>query len=297
MIDSLGGFGDLLKPQSRVGIKVNLTGGTWWDTPDKPPAYEYFATHPAVVGALCELLIDAGASQLIVMDGLGDETNFDAWGYTAMAAPLGVELLDLCKPYPYRSYGRFPVGEKSQIYSEFLLNHTLAEIDMLISVAKLKCHSIAGVTLSLKNQIGLAPINEYRLDPQHNNRSAFHGSADYDTRLPRVIIDFNLACPVHFGVVDGIATAEGGAGPWDEGLSQVKPGLLFAGRNPVSVDAVCTAVMGFNPEAGSGEMPFNKSDNHLALAHAAGLGTHRLADIPITGLPIEEIRFPFRPAA
>lgn len=296
MLDGLGGLSDWIKPGARVGIKVNLTGGTWWDGPDKPPATEYFVTHPAVVGALCELLLDAGAKELLVMDGLGDPTNFAAWGYTPLAAALGVKLVDLCKPDPYDGYFRVPVGAQARVYDFFFMNDAVRELDAFISVAKLKCHSTSGVTLSLKNQFGLVPISEYRHRPDENHRSMFHESTVFDTRVPKVILDLNEARPVDLALIDGVMTAEAGAGPWDVNMAQVKPGVLVASRDPVAADAVATAVMGFDPLALAGTSPYIGSENHLNMAREAGLGTNRLDEIGIAGLSIDDVRFPFKSA-
>lgn len=296
MLGNIGGWRDKVTTGARVGIKVNLTGGTWWDEADKPPATEMFVTHPAVVGALCELLRDMGARDLIIMDGLGDEASFQKWGYADVAAPLGAQLLDLCRPDPFADFRTFPVGRGAYIYDQFGLHASLNELDAFISVGKLKCHSTTGVTLSLKNLIGLAPIRLYRLDEQDNNRSAFHGSAQMDSRLPRVIIDLCRARPIDLALIDGVVTAEGGAGPWDAGLSQVRPGLLVAGRDPVAVDAVATTLMGFDPEAPGGTSPFLHGDNHLALAHDSGLGTHVLREVTIAGPPIQGLVHAFKPA-
>ena len=297
LFQSLGGLADVVKPGARVGIKLNLTGGTWWDTPDKPPATEYFVTHPAVAGALVEILHDLGASQVTLMDGLGDPASFERWGYTAMAKRLGAQLLDLNLPAPYAAFTLFPVGENSLVYPQVYLHPLLHELDVFISLAKLKCHTTTGVTLSLKNLIGMAPTSAYRLRESDNNRSAFHGDIRFDRRLPRVIIDLNRARPVHLALIDGIRTAEAGAGPWDKNMAQVAPGLLLAGKNPLALDAVAAAVMGFNPEAPSGESPFVGGENHLELAAAAGLGTHRLAEIQVLGLTLQEALYPFKPAS
>ncbi len=296
MLDDLGGLGDLIKPGARVGIKPNLTGGTWTDPTLPVPATELFATHPALVGALAELLIDAGAGSITIMDGLGDPLIYSKWGYEQMAQPLGARLLDLCLPKPYDDFMVFPVGARYAIYDSFYLNAALSELDVFISVAKLKCHTTTGVTLSLKNLIGIAPTSLYRNKPEHNNRSSFHGSITFDTRLPRVAVDLNLARPVHLSIIDGIFTAEGGAGPWDKGLHQVKPGLLVASKDPVAADAVAAALMGFDPSAASKTHPFTHGDNHLALASAAGLGTHNLDEIGIAGPAIREVVYPFKPA-
>ena len=294
MLEGIGGLGDLIRPGARVGLKVNLTGGTWWDSPDKPPSTELFVTHPAVAAVLGELLLDAGAGRLLILDGLGDERNFAAWGYTEVARQLGAELVDLCQPGPYPEFARLPVQPHPFVYETFTLNRALAELDVLVSVAKMKVHSISGVTLALKNMIGIAPISRYRRREQDNHRSEFHESTTYDRRLPRVVLDLCQACPIHLAVIDGVITAEGGAGPWDPGLSQVQPGLLVASKDPVAADAVGAALMGFDPTAPDGDRPFEKCDNYLALANETGLGAHRLEEIGVAGAAIEEVRFPFK---
>ncbi|MGE5374257.1 MAG: DUF362 domain-containing protein, partial [Bacteroidota bacterium] len=276
MFQQLGGLADVVRPGARVTIKPNLTGTTWSDASLPAPATELFVTHPALVQALSELLIDAGAGQIRIVDGLGDEAIFQAWGYSDVAARVNAQLVDLCMPTPYGDFVPFPVGPSRQIYDVFYMNAALKETDAFISFAKMKCHSTTGVTLSLKNLIGLAPISLYRRDKNQNHRSAFHESTEYDRRLPRVAIDLNLAMPVHLSLVDGIKTVEGGAGAWDQGYNPVQPGLVIASKNPVVADAVSTAVMGFDPDAPSGSAPFQYADNHLALAREASLGTNRL---------------------
>ena len=293
MLESLGGLGKLVKPGARVGVKVNLTGGTWWDGEGKPLATEFFVTHPAVVGAVCELLLEAGAGKLTVMDGLGDETSFEKWGYVEMAKPLGIELLDLCKPDPYPGFGRLPVGPDSYVYSQFYCHPILSECDVFVSIGKMKCHSVAGVTLSLKNMVGIVPISEYRSDEQQNNRSALHGNSQFDTRLPRVILDLVRARPIHLAIIDGVITADRGAGPWDPELTQIRPGVLVASFDPVAADAVSTALMGFIPTALSGTLPFVHCENYLSLAHELGMGTNLLEEIGVTGPQIEDIKYPF----
>ncbi len=295
MLEGLGGLAGLLPKGARVGLKPNLTGGAWWDAPNKPPATEYFATHPALVRALAELLVDAGATQITIMDGLGDGRIYDLWGYTAIAHDLNARLVDLCLPDPYPSFVPVPVPGAALVYDRFYLNPALQELDVFISIGKMKCHATTGVTLSLKNLFGIAPISEYRLKESHNNRSAFHGEASYDRRVPQVIVDLNRARPIHLALIDGVMTAEGGAGPWDAGLSQVKPGLLALGKDPLAVDAVSTALMGFDPPAAGGAHPFFHGDNHLLLAEQAGLGTCRLEKIDLLGQKIADFSFPFKP--
>ena len=74
-------------------------------------------------------------------------------------------------------------------------------------------------------------------------------------------------------------------------LKLTTPGVLIAGLNPVSTDAVGTAVMGYaDPRAARGVKPFQNCDNHLLLAEQAGLGIADLAQIDVRGMPIEKAR-------
>lgn len=294
MFQQLGGLEDIIRPGARVTIKPNLTGNTWSDAKLPAPATELFVTHPALVQALSELLIDAGAGQITIVEGLGDEAIFRAWGYEDVASRVNADLVDLCKPAPYSDFVAFPVGRGRQIYDVLYMNAALKEVDVFISFAKMKCHSTTGVTLSLKNLIGLPPISLYRRDEKQNHRSAFHESTEYDRRLPRVAIDLNLAMPIHLALIDGIKTVEGGAGVWDTGYNPVQPGLLIASKNPVASDAVATALMGFDPDAASGSNPFSYADNHLFLAREAGLGTNRLKEIGVLGAEVANVVFPFK---
>ena len=244
MLNEIGGINDIAAHGAHVGFKLNLTGGTWWDTPDKPPANEYFVSHPAVAEVLAELFFDAGAAKITMMDGLGDKLNFKNWGFVDVANRLNIDLVDLCEPYPYDSFIPFSTGYDYLVYPQFLLHPVIGEIDTFVSLTKLKVHATAGITLSMKNLIGLAPITAYRNSVEHNNRSSFHGNASFDERLPKVIIDLNKVRPIDLGIIDGIFTAEGGAGPWESTMRQIKPGILLASKDPLALDSVGTMVMG-----------------------------------------------------
>jgi len=89
----------------------------------------------------------------------------------------------------------------------------------------------------------------------------------------------------------------GGEGPWCSHaatLKLTKPGVIIDGLNPVSTDAVGTAVMGYpNPRAERGTHPFDHCDNHILLAEQAGVGTADLAKIDVRGLSIAKAIYPY----
>jgi hypothetical protein len=120
-------------------------------------------------------------------------------------------------------------------------------------------------------------------------------------RVPRIVADLALARPIHLQLIDGIETMIGGEGPWVGGgipnaLRFGAPGLLIAGLNPVCTDAVGTAVMGYDPRAGRGTIPFRNCDNTMLLAEQHGVGAADLSRIDVRGLSIQEALFPFEPA-
>jgi uncharacterized protein (DUF362 family) len=298
LIDGIGGLDDLIVHRPRVAIKVNLTGGTNSRPVPGVTPVESFVTHPEVVRALGAALREAGARELFIVEAVYERASYSQWGYDEIAKALDATLVDLNSPQPYRGFATMPVGQDWLIYDQFVLNPLLQEIDTFISVAKLKCHWIAGVTLSMKNLFGLAPLHQYRLDPQDTYRSAFHGAEDETgARVPRIVVDLNRVRPIHLALLDGIKTVEGGEGPWIESMRPIAPGVLIAGKNPVATDAVATAVMGFDPRGSHPASPYLHGDNHLNLAADANLGTNRLEAIDVVGARIADVRRSFRPAA
>jgi uncharacterized protein (DUF362 family) len=109
-----------------------------------------------------------------------------------------------------------------------------------------------------------------------------------------VTADLVAARPIHLSIIDGIQTVAGGEGPWAKTLRAVPPGLLIAGKNPVTTDAVCAGLMGFDPMADRGTPPFEGCDNTLKLAEGLGLGTRDLRRIEVIGVPISKARIEFR---
>ena len=295
LLESIGGVDDILAHGSRVAIKVNLTGGVSSQPLPGTTAIETYLTHPAVVLALCKLLRDAGAKDLFIVEAAYEKASWPTYGYEAMAQSIGATLVDLTYADPYKDFASTPTPGKPFIYDKFTFNPILNEVDAFISVSKMKCHSTAGVTHTMKNLFGLVPYRFYTLKTGDTNRSAFHGqSSETRQRLPEVIMDLNRARPIHLSLIDGIKTTEGGEGPWVAAMTPIEPGLLFAGKNPVATDAIATAAMGFNPDANYPSEPFFHATNHIKLANQLGLGPNRVDDITVVGESLKDVTIPFK---
>jgi uncharacterized protein (DUF362 family) len=98
---------------------------------------------------------------------------------------------------------------------------------------------------------------------------------------------------VHLAIVEGILTMAGGEGPWIRRSVAIAPGLIFAGLNCVTTDAVGMALMGYDPMMDRGTPPFQTSDNTLRLGEELGIGTRDLKQIEVRGLSIADGRFEF----
>lgn len=297
LIDQLGGLGEVVRPGARVAIKPNLTGGVKSGRLAGLAPEETFVTHPEVVRALVKQVQAAGAKEVFIVEAVYEWESYRDWGYEDLARDLGVTLVDLNDTQPYADFLEAVVGSNSFIYDKFTFNPILTDVDVFMSVSKMKNHYLAGVTHTLKNLYGLVPYRHYRLNKTDEYRSGFHGTeAETRQRLPRIIVDLNRARPIHFSLIDGIKTTQGGEGPWISSLAPIAPGVMIAGRDPVATDAVATAVMGHDPTGEYPNSPFVRCDNHLNLAAGAGLGTNRLEAIEVLGAAIDEVKTPFTPA-
>src|ERR1700677_270974 len=108
-------------------------------------------------------------------------------------------------------------------------------VDFVVSMAKLKTHHWAGVTLSMKNMFGVVPGSCYGWP-----KNALHWAG-----IDRAILDINAAVRPDFAIVDGIIGMEGN-GPIQ---GTPKPcGALILGDDPVAVDSTCARIMGLAPE-------------------------------------------------
>ena len=297
LLDSIGGVQDVLAHGNRVAIKTNLTGGIQSGKLPGILETESFLTHPEVVRAVAELLRDAGANQIYIVEAVYEKESWPYYGYESIAKEIGATLVDLNYAEPYPDFDKTSPGTQPLIYEEFSFNPILNEIDAFVSISKMKCHNTAGVTHTMKNLFGLVPYRFYEINTGDRYRSAFHGpSSETRRRLPKVIMDLNRARPVNLSIIDGVLTTEAGEGPWIPAMGPIKPGLLMAGKNPVATDAVATAAMGFDPTADFPDEPFLHANNHLNIAVELGLGTNRLDEIQVVGEKLSEVTRPFKPS-
>jgi len=327
MFDQLGGLEGLVRGKT-VALKLNLTGLAS-DRLGYLAAGITHWVHPEVVGATVYLLGRAGArrirlleSPMVTTEPLEEfmlQANWEPRDFSSAAPQVEFENTNYLGFG--REYSRFWVPGGGLMFKGYDLNHSYEDCDVFVSLAKLKEHVTAGVTLSMKNCFGITPCTIYGDDAPldgpslapRGGRGPFHEMnrlpaksappavnanvpKDPGYSVPRVVADLVAARPVHLAIIDGIHSMAGGEGPWCDHVRHVQPGLLVAGTNCVATDAVSTALMGFDPMADRGTPPFETCDSTLRLAEQLGVGTRDLSRIEVLGTPIAKARFNFRRA-
>jgi len=285
-----GGLDGIVHDGDTVVVKPNLI----WNAPPDEGA----VTDPRVVRAVIRLALEAGAAEVIVAEGSAGYHNYspdqrgatvaafhDA-GYDADGDMLddatGARLVDLNDAGGLDQHDpalvRLVHLQHGLIWSDYWLPNVILDADVLIGLPVLKNHSYAGVTLALKNQIGIAPSDIYHNPGSRMFKGALsHGPGD----LGRHIVDLNLARPLDFVVVDGLRGMTDG--PTGRALADPPLRLLLASRDAVAMDTVGALAMGYDPQS----VPY------LGWAAGAGLGTGDVAHIAVRGLRLSQVRRDF----
>jgi uncharacterized protein (DUF362 family) len=243
-IQALGGMKKFVHAGEVVVVKPNMA----WDRPPEMAAN----ANPAVVRRVVELCLEAGAKQVKVLD----NTCHDARrSYVNSGIKAAVEgLKDPRAVVQYVDDRRFVEVkiEKAKALKKWYFYKDILEADRFINIPIAKNHSEARLTMCLKNMMGA--IGGWR--------GRIH------VGLHQNIADMNLLLRPDLHVLDAtrILVRNGPSGGRLEDV-EVK-NLVFAGTDPVALDAVGTGLFGMKPEdlgyiikshqAGRGEMDLNK---------------------------------------
>ncbi|NIQ98490.1 MAG: DUF362 domain-containing protein [Desulfuromonadales bacterium] len=220
------GAAEVLARQERVIVKPNLVNAS------PPPITLPVEAAEALIG----FIRSCSDAEIVIAEGTGErhlETDeiFRTHRYDTLAERVGAELVDL---------NHAPVAQLENpgcdVFPTFMMPKLVME-GFLISAAVLKAHSLADVTLSMKNLIGCAPPAYYQ-QGGHWKKSAFHA------RMHEAIFDLNRYRRPDLALVDGaVGMAEHHLG----GPACDPPvGKIVAGFDPVAVDAAGAGLLGFD---------------------------------------------------
>ena len=240
-LESLGGISRFVKKGQKVVIKPNMSFA-------RGPEFAA-TTHPLVVFEVAHACLEAGASQVLVLD------------HTLQRAELCLErsgIREACKGLPdvhvlavqERKFFREIEVPRGKVLERVEVVRDILEGAALINVPVAKSHSTTGVSLGLKGLMGLIW-----------NRDSFH----YRFNINEGIADLATAVRPQLTILDATrAMVSGGPGGPGE---VVKPGLVIAGVDPVAVDSYGTGIVPWYGRSFRG-----RQVGHILAAHQRGLG-------------------------
>lgn len=189
-------------------------------------------TEPALVEHLINKIAEKGYTNIVLVESQNVFGNWfekrdvlnvaDQAGYK----PTNYRIVDLTMDVVAHVY-KDPLGT-------YLVGKTWRDADFRISFAKNKTHISCYYTLTIKNIYGTTP--------EQNKFREYHVDREIDTVTIEMIKEF----PVHFGIVDGIWSADGLLGL----KADYKPNhtkTLIAGENIIAVDIVGGKKMRLDP--------------------------------------------------
>ena len=241
----VGGMKAFVKPGAKVVIKPNIG----WDRTPELAAN----THPLVVRALAEMALEAGAGQVRIFDHPCNEARRCYVNSGILPAIQGLDNRKVrCEYIDQRKFVDTPIPKGLELKSWEIYRDAL-EADCYINVPVAKHHSTSGLTLGLKNSMGVLG----------GDRGRLHQSLDQNLADLATIIRPNLT------VIDAtrLLLRNGPSGGKLEDV-QIEDTVL-ASADPVAADACATLLFGKDPD-----------DLGSSVAAAKmGLGTLELDDI------------------
>jgi uncharacterized protein (DUF362 family) len=247
LLEPLGGISAFVKPGKTVVIKPNMG---WDRNPDQAAN-----THPLIVRSLAELALVAGASKVMVFDRPCNEERRCHHNSGIRPALEGIKDKRLkCVYIDNRKF--IPVTIKNgKSLKEWLFYKDALEADCYINVPVAKHHSLAGLTLGLKNVMGVIGGSRGEL---HKN-------------MGQNLADLNTVIKPELTIIDATRILLRN-GPSGGNLKDVKKmNILIASSDSVAADAYATTLFNRKPE---------EIDSTVA-AYRSGLGEMNLSKMEI----------------
>lgn len=254
VLAAVGGLGAFVRPGQTVLLKPNLL------SPRAPD--EAVTTHPELVRQLALLCARAGAARIWVGDSpAGGHREATLWARTGLAAALAGTPATLVS-WETRQVPRPCAGELLAV------PEWLAAVDVIISLPKLKTHSLTMLTGALKNVFGLVAGQA---------KANCHAKYPSPQTMSRFLVEVHATLRPHLSLMDAVVAMEG------HGPANGRPlpvGVLLASVDAVALDAVACAPLRLAPAA----VPM------IRLAAARGLGRLDAAGIEAVGSGVERLR-------
>jgi uncharacterized protein (DUF362 family) len=223
-VDLIGGMSAFVKPGARVVIKPNIAF-------DRPPEMGA-TTHPLVVRTLAEMALEAGAERINIFDRTCNEARRC---YINSGILPTIRAMDhskvRCEYIDRRKFVEVNIPE-GRILKNWDIYRDALEADCYINVPVAKQHGLAGLSLGLKNSMGILG----------GNRGHLHRHLDQNLADLATVIRPTLT------LIDATRLLVRN-GPSGGNLGDVKiTDTVLASTDPVAVDACATLLFAKAPE-------------------------------------------------
>jgi uncharacterized protein (DUF362 family) len=238
------------------------------------------ATHVDAVKGILEFLRPHYKKEVLIGESTatkeGTFAGYKNYGYEALVNNYKVKLIDLnLGSYDYR----YTIGANNEPVKIRICSPFLDPNLYIISTAIMKTHGFASVTLSLKNMLLGAPMNDYKTSDKNNMHMGPHGE-------PNDIIHFNMFHMAQH-VFPDLAVIDGFTGMEGDGPSRGTPvdsRIAVASVDPLAADVLSARLMGYD----------SKKILYLSAMTDAGMGQGRLEKIKVLGDQVENCSYRFK---
>lgn len=238
-IETLGGMQRFVRAGDKIVVKPNILCS-------REPHYAV-TTNPDVIEAIVRLCVAAGANDVLVIDRptSGVDEAYRVTGIGAAAERGGGRVRILGE----RDFVDVAIP-RGVALTQWPVARDVLDADVLINVPIAKHHSLTGVTLGIKNLMGIIG----------GNRGQLHWGID------QKLADLSTLIAPQLTIVDAnrVLVRNGPSGGSLDDVKEMK--TVVAGTDPVLVDSYATTLFGMKPA----------DIAHIAKAEKMGLGSHDL---------------------
>ncbi|HOZ50055.1 MAG TPA: DUF362 domain-containing protein [Candidatus Hydrogenedentes bacterium] len=227
--DGLAFLGVELPRQSKVLVKPNVLSAC---RPD-----QHITTHPVVVEAVVELLVDGGNEVVVADSSCLPGRTAKALEKTGLAE-IG-QRFGKVKVMPLEEATARPYADGGNKYLKVVhLSGMLDEVECIVNVPKLKSHTLVRFTGAVKNFLGCVP---------GGGKQQAHILAPTGKMFSQLLVDlYGFIKPkIRLNVMDGVVGLDGfGPGP----TGRINPaGFVGLSADAVALDMACCDVMRADP--------------------------------------------------
>jgi uncharacterized protein (DUF362 family) len=242
-VEALGGMGSFVSRGDVVIVKPNIG---WDRTPEQAAN-----TNPVVVATLVELALAAGAKKVKVFDNTCNAARrcYTNSGIEEAARGAGADVFFVDE----RKFKKVNLG--GEVLKEWPVYADALEADKIINVPIAKHHTLARITLSMKNFMGLIG----------GSRNILHQKIDTN------VVDLAAYFKPSLTVLDAVRVLTAN-GPQGGNVADVRlVNTVAASRDQVAIDSFGATLFGMTPD----DLP------HVRQAHARGLGVKDPATLTV----------------